>query len=134
MFKLSKKTEYAILALQYMMSKAHKNVVTVREIADFHNISQTLLAKILQVLARKQIIESVQGSQGGYTLVQNAKKISLAKIMEAIEGPIHITDCHYDTSCCERTYNCTLRDRLVPVQKGLVQHLNNITLVDFIKE
>jgi len=134
MFKLSKKTEYAILALQYMMGKTHKNVVTVREIAEHHNISQTLLAKILQVLARKKIIESVQGSQGGYTLVQNAKKISLAKIMEAIEGPIHITDCHYDVSCCERTDNCTLRDRLVPVQKGLVQHLNNITLADFIKE
>jgi len=134
MFKLSKKTEYAILALQYMMSNSFKNVVTVREIADFHNISQTLLAKILQILARQKIIESVQGSQGGYTLQQNAQQISLARIMEAIEGPIHITDCYLDTGCCIRTENCTLRDRLVPVQTGLVQHLNNITLADFIKE
>ena len=134
MFKLSKKTEYAILALQYMTSNPHKNVVTVREIADFHNISLTLLAKILQVLARKKIIESVQGSQGGYSLRQSAKKISLARIMEAIEGPIHITDCHHDANCCVRTDNCTLRERLVPVQIGLVQHLNNITLADFIKE
>ncbi|MBN2410478.1 Rrf2 family transcriptional regulator [candidate division KSB1 bacterium] len=122
------------MALQYMMSNADKNVVTVREVADFHNISQTLLAKILQALARGRIIESVQGSQGGYTLVQNVKKISLAKIMEAIEGPIHITDCYYDPSCCLRSNFCTLRERLAPVQKGLVQHLQNITMADFIKE
>ncbi len=134
MFKLSKKTEYAIVALQYIMGHADKNVVTVREIAEHHNISQTLLAKLLQILARERIIESVQGSQGGYTLVQNAKKISLAKIMEAIEGPIHITDCYVDVSCCERTDSCTLRKRLAPVQKGLVQHLQNITLADFVKE
>jgi len=134
MFKLSKKTEYGLLALQYMQHNAERNVATVREIAEFYNISQTLLAKIMQSLTRHKIIESVQGAQGGYALRQPANEISLAKVLEAIEGPIHITDCYQNNDCCVRKEHCTLRHRFTPLQNGIIDQLQTMTLAEFFKE
>ena len=83
MFKLSKKTEYGILALQHMAAMDNDRVSTVKEIAETHNIPHSLLAKICQQLAKSEIIISVQGSRGGYALGRDATKISLAAVMEA---------------------------------------------------
>ena len=133
MFKLSKKTEYGLLALQYMLMHS-RQVATVREIAEYHNISKTLLAKILQGLVKSDIVESVQGAQGGYSIKRDAGKISIAAVMEAIEGPVHITDCYYNDSCCDRYDVCSLKDRFVPLQNGIIQQLNNVSLAEFLKE
>ena len=71
MLKLNKKTEYGLLALQYMLARENSDVATVKEIAEHHKISQSLLAKILQSLARQKIIKSVQGARGGYSVVSS---------------------------------------------------------------
>ncbi len=133
MFKLSKKTEYGLLALQYLADRP-ENVATVREIAEFHNVSKTLLAKVLQMLAKKNIVESVQGAQGGYVIADNIDNITIARILEAIDGPIHITDCYDKESGCERTSDCTLKHRFVPIQKGIMQQLSSMSLAQFFKE
>jgi len=85
MFKFNKKTEYGILALQHMLSLKQDQVATVKEIAENYKIPQSLLAKILQQLSRKKIIQSVQGAKGGYVLKTDADDLSLAKVLEAIE-------------------------------------------------
>ena len=64
MFKLSKKTEYGILALQHMAGAEAGRVSTVKEMSEAFNISQPLLAKICQQLVKNNIIASVQGSRG----------------------------------------------------------------------
>ncbi len=134
MFKIGKKTGYGLLALQYMVKNGGQNVATVREIAGFYDISQTLLAKILQSLVRHKLIESVQGAQGGYILKHPAEEIALIQIMEAIEGPLHVTDCYNVDTCCSHLDRCTLRQKFAPVQDGIKEQLNRITLADFIKE
>jgi len=131
MFKLSKKTEYGILALQHMMYLDTDRVATVKEIAEQHNIPQSLLAKICQQLAKSKIIQSVQGSRGGYTLNLEPSDISLSAVMEAIEGPLHIVDCSLDHERCERNDNCTLKIGLNPLQQQLSTFLNNVTLASF---
>lgn len=131
MFKLSKKTEYGILALQHMMYMDDDHVSTVKEIAEQHNIPQPLLAKICQQLAKSKIIQSVQGSRGGYALNVPAEKISLAAVMEAIEGPLHIVDCNQDHHSCDRDDHCSLKIGLNPVQQQLSIFLNSVTLASF---
>lgn len=130
MFKLSKKIEYAILALQYIASLTDGRVATVKEIAEIKVIPQPLLAKILQQLAKKELIQSVQGSHGGYALSRNAKDITLAQMMEAIEGPINIIDCAVDDHLCERDESCTLKNSLNPLQQQLSSYLHSVTLAD----
>ncbi len=131
MFKLSKKTEYGILALQYMMFMDDGRVATVKEISEEHNIPQPLLAKICQQLAKSKIIHSVQGSRGGYALNMDASRISLAAVMEAIEGPIHLVDCNSGQHGCERDETCTLKIGLNSIEFQLSNFLQNITLKDF---
>ncbi len=130
MFKLSKKTEYGILALQHMAS-LNGNRATVKEIAERHNVPQSLLAKILQQLAKSKIIESVQGSRGGYALSRDASEISLAQVLEAIEGPLSIVECNLDHHNCDRDDFCTLKDSLNPIQQHLSTYLASVTLSDF---
>ncbi len=130
MFKLSKKTEYSIIALQYLI-KREAQMATVKEIAEKCKIPQPLLAKLLQLLARKQILRSVQGVNGGYRLDQPAAKISVADVLEAVEGPLRMTACGSSSVRCERLSFCDLRQRLAPVQKELITYLQKISLLDF---
>ena len=131
MFKLSKKIEYSILALQHMMVMDDDHIATVKEISERHSIPQSLLAKICQQLAKSKIIQSVQGSRGGYALNMEASEISLASVMEAIEGPLHIVDCNHDHHTCDRDKGCTLKTGLDPVQQQLSIFLNSVTLASF---
>ncbi len=131
MFKLSKKTEYGILALQHMMTIDDDHVSTVKEIAEQYDISQSLLAKICQQLAKSKIIQSVQGSRGGYALNMDPTAITLAAVMEAIEGPLHIVDCNQDHHSCDRDDNCSLKIGFSPVQQQLSTFLNSVTLASF---
>ncbi|MBN1479048.1 Rrf2 family transcriptional regulator [candidate division KSB1 bacterium] len=131
MFKLSKKTEYGILALQHMMRLDENCVATVKEIAEQHDIPQSLLAKICQQLAKSKIIQSVQGSRGGYTLNKQPSDISLAAVLEAIEGPIHIVDCTLAHHSCKRDDNCSLKMSLDPIEQQLSIFLKSVTLASF---
>jgi Rrf2 family protein len=130
MFKLSKKTEYALLALQYIASLESGRVATVKEIAENKMIPQPLLAKILQQLVKSELIQSVQGSHGGYALSRSAGDITLAQMMEAIEGPLTIIDCADDHHLCERDETCTLKSSLNPLQQQLSGYLHRVTLAD----
>ena len=130
MFRLSKKTEYAILALQYIASLPKERVATVKKIAEHQTIPQPLLAKILQQLAKHRLITSVQGARGGYTLGRRAEEITLAQMMEAIEGPLNIIDCTIEEHLCERDESCTLRSSLSPLQQQLSDYLRSVTLAD----
>jgi len=132
MFKLSKKTEYGILALQHMATMDDGRITTVKEIAEAYNIPNPLLAKICQQLAKSEIIKSVQGSRGGYALGRDAREISLAAVMEAIEGPIHIVDCNFEHHNCDRDPDCTLKTGLGTIEIQMANFLNNITLQDFV--
>ncbi|NIA28556.1 MAG: Rrf2 family transcriptional regulator [Actinobacteria bacterium] len=130
MFRISKKTEYGILAVQYICSTEADRAATVREIAEKHKISQTLLAKILQQLARENIIRSVQGPRGGYIMNGNAGKVSLADVFEAIEGPLHLTECDLDDQSCSRYEDCTLRDGFAPIQQQVAVFFRNVLVKD----
>ncbi len=130
MFRLSKKTEYGILALQYILARQDNQSATVREISEKHRISQTLLAKILQKLAKAQIIRSVQGARGGYVMQGDANSISLKDIFEAIEGPIHLTECDFNDKCCDRYNFCSLKDSFVPINQQITGFFENISLAD----
>ena len=76
---------------------AQVRVVNTKEIAEEHFMPVELLAKVLQTLARHQIIESHHnGPKGGYVLGRAPKDITIAQVLEAIEGPLGITDCYHE--------------------------------------
>lgn len=137
MLKISKKADYGLMALQYIASvqfgdvtSAH--VVNTKEIAEEYNIPVELLAKVLQTLARSGLVESHNGPKGGYLLAKPARDITIAQVLETIEGPLGIMDCSHekDGDLCMQREHCTIRTPLLKVQDSIFQLLSNMTLQD----
>ena len=141
MLKLSKKADYALMALQYMASVQFSDLTKVRmvntkEIAEEHHIPVELLAKVLQALAKQEIIESHNGPKGGYILGREPKGISIADVLEALEGPLGIADCYHenDHGLCEQLDRCNIRTPLLKVQESIYQLLNSMTIEDMMSD
>jgi Rrf2 family protein len=139
MLKFSKKADYGLMAVQYIASVQFGDlqkarVVNTKEIAEEYHIPVELLAKVLQTLARQGIVESQNGPKGGYLLARNAREITIAQVLEAIEGPLGITDCHQEqedkTMSCSCFNHCNIRTPLLKVQDSIYQLLNNMTVAD----
>jgi len=129
MLKLSKKTEYALIALLDLGERNNLNVVTTKEMAEQYNIPYDILGKVLQVLSKKEIIRSVQGVKGGYMMMRPLKEISLQQVIEAVDGPISLTSCISSGHlACQQHPNCTIRTPIVLIQNDLNDYFKGISL------
>ncbi len=134
MVRLSKRVEYGLIAIRYIALHTNGDVVTAKEIADKHHIPYELLAKVLQRLARAGLIASQQGVRGGYTLAKNPAEVSIAMIINAIEGtPPAIAQCMAEgPESCEVFKNCTIISPLTKVQANIDQAFKSMTLAQIV--
>src|SRR5215203_526364 len=113
MLRLSKKADYALIAMKHL---AHKDTgatsSSAREIAEHYDIPIELMAKVLQRLVRTGLLISTQGTRGGYTLNRPAASISVADVIQAIDGPLTVTACSTEKNSCEQYTRCSIRDPL----------------------
>jgi Rrf2 family protein len=119
MLKLSKKTEYAFMAVKYMALKNGGNASTAREISDKYNIPFEFVAKVLQKLSKKKLIDSFQGVKGGYLLAKHPSEIALLDVILAMEPHYKLTKCmknEGDYHDCSHWDCCQIRDPLAKVQ------------------
>ncbi len=130
MLRLSKKTDYGLLALHYLAYEAPSGVASARAIASRYDIPVELLAKVLQHLARLGFVAAHKGAHGGYKLARTAATISLADIVEAIDGPLAITACGRNDEPCGQFDACTVRDPLWRVKDRILTVLQTTTLAE----
>lgn len=135
MLKISKKSEYGIIALKHLLNQPAGEFSRARDIAQFYNIPGEVLAKILQVLARRGIVKSIQGARGGYVLAKDGNAIKLSDIIECIEGPVGLVDCVGQSDCdCVQYSNCNISDPFRIIQKQFMIFLSGISLADIDNE
>lgn len=133
MLRLSKRVEYALLAVQVMAAEPH-SLVSAKDVADRFGISFTLVAKVLQQLALAGYVQSIRGANGGYRLTHPADRISIANIIEAIEGkPSAIVDCHdsHDHDCAAVSC-CTIRQPLGILQERISATFASMTIAELV--
>ncbi len=136
MLRLTKKTEYAIIAIKHIInqSKNRSNgdiVVSAAEISERFNIPRGILGKVLQQLARHELIRSIQGVSGGYTLAKAPEEISLRDIVNVIEGPLAMVECSaLAGDDCSQLDKCNIQSPILSIQRRLTQYFENITLAD----
>ncbi|NUO81730.1 Rrf2 family transcriptional regulator [candidate division KSB1 bacterium] len=137
MFKLSRKSEYGLIALKYMQNLEAGKLCTAREIAARFKIPEPVMAKILQKLVKSGIVASIQGAYGGYVLAMTPAQITMTKVVEAIEGPFGIVDCVVSGNECECTqYSegvCNIEEPFTQIQTQFKNFLNGISLADLSK-
>lgn len=129
MLKLSRKTEYALMALRHLRGKSAAELASSKEIAGTYNIPGELLAKTLQHLAREGIVETVQGPRGGYRLKADLSKVRLSDFIELLEGPVALTDCSIDKDC-DQIGTCTIRTPIHRINDTMINVFSGLTLAE----
>lgn len=127
MLKLSKKIDYGLLAINYMATHEEHEITNTKQIAEEYNIPVELLAKVLQRLAKKGLVASQNGPKGGYALAKPPDNITVADVVEAIEGPIRIADCYKDDRCLQMG-RCSIRSPIEKIQASIIRLLHGMTL------
>jgi Rrf2 family protein len=127
---LSKTCEYAIRASIFIATQSYLNKrVTIKEIAKNIDSPQSFTAKILQILAKKEIVNSIKGIGGGFEIPKDyIKKISLAQIVIAIDGEAIFTSCGLGLNHCSEERPCPLFNKFKGIRKELVFMLENTNL------
>jgi len=135
MFQLSKKVEYALIALRFMASGGKGRVYTTKEIADKNQLSYELLAKIMQKLTRKGFVSSQQGVHGGYLLARDAGEVKISAVINAIEekNTVTIIQCEASTpEDCNIYTSCTIKDPLVKLQNSIKKVFDELTILEMV--
>ena len=133
MLRISKKVEYALMALKFICNSENK-LVTAREISDTNHIPYELLSKILQKLKSEEILNSNQGINGGYSLNKKPEEIPLYRLMTVIDGDTAIAECLYEVNArdCSHNGNCTIKSPVEKLQKEVEELFKSKTISDFV--
>jgi Rrf2 family protein len=97
-------------------------------IAENHGISRKYLHAILTLLKSAGYIRSVRGTGGGYVLTRDPSDVTVVEIVEALEGPLAITECVNEEMTCDRSEDCVTRVVWRELSEAVRQVLSGITL------
>ncbi len=129
MMRVNKVSEYGILALGYIGGQV--KAVSARQVSEGLQIPYEITAKTLQKLKDAGFVNSTKGTNGGYILVSPLSQISFAQIVDAIEGPIGITECMSDgpqAKICSRHESCELKSGMKKVNQRVRELLESVKL------
>ncbi|MGM0517162.1 MAG: SUF system Fe-S cluster assembly regulator [Pseudomonadota bacterium] len=134
MLKISRLSDYAIVLLTALAGDAKSGTgqrrANARALAEETGISMPTVGKLLKLLHGEGIVYSRQGRAGGYFLARPAEAISLAEIIEAIDGPIAMTDCFRPDHDCAMQGDCAVRPHWEAINRGVHALLDATTLAD----
>jgi Rrf2 family protein len=135
MLRLSKKSDYALMAMKHLAIRPQgAEASSAREISEAYAIPLELLAKVLQRLVRAKLLLSVQGTRGGYRLARPAAAVSVADVIQAVDGPVTVTACSPDDHACEQYGTCSIRDPLWKIKSRIVEALTTVSVAELAAE
>jgi Rrf2 family protein len=134
MFKLSKKADYGLIAVKHLAAHRDAHACSANEISEEYGISTTLMAKVLQKLARHGVVVAKHGSSGGYQLAKDPGQITALDVISAIDGPVLITSCVTSHGNCDATNRCSVREPLRRVNESILQVLSTVTISQMSEE
>jgi len=129
MLRLTKRTEYALIALRHMAQGEVSSLSTAAAIASAYDLPRELLAKALQQMAKSGYLEPVQGPKGGYQLKQKLDEISLMDFLVEMEGQLALVTC-LDEGACSILETCIIKSPVDQLNHRLQAFLRTVTLSD----
>lgn len=127
--EITRETDYAIRCVLHL-SESPNDVIMVDEIAKAKSIPKSFLSKILQKLAKANIVKSYRGVKGGFQIAKAPREINLLDVIEAIEGPVAMNRCAVDKKVCSLICNCVVHPIWVDLRKDVEKKLRR---TDFAK-
>ena len=134
MIRLSKSTDYALMALADLALLPEGQTVSARRVAESHNLPPELAAKVLQGLKKSGIVETRQGIRGGYRLARAPEEIPITDVIESVEGPLALVECMLEDGNCNLTSTCCVRTPLTRVHERVLATLADLTLAQIVAD
>ena len=130
MLRLNRLTDYAVVVMS-QMTRNPEALRTAPQIAQDTGVPLPTVAKLLNALAHERLITSHRGAAGGYSLNRPAGQITVAEIIQALEGPIALTACvDGQTGGCDVESLCPMRGNWDKVNRAIQGALAGVTLAD----
>jgi FeS assembly SUF system regulator len=129
MLRVTKLTDYATVVLS-TLADAPERIHSASELAERARLELPTVSKLLKTLTQAGLVESFRGSNGGYRLAKPAQHISLIQIVEAIEGPLGMTECSGEHSNCEREMHCGVRSKWLRINDVVADALRGVSLAE----
>ncbi len=131
----SKTCEYSIRAMIFVAQKSKDgNKVGIKEIARGIDSPEHFIAKILQELSRKGLLQSLKGPNGGFYLDRNAFEHTLADIVRMVDGDKLFTGCGLGLKECSELHPCPIHHEFKSLRKGIQSMLEKAKLAEFTDE
>ena len=127
MLRMSRLTDYGTVVLACMAGEPG-GLYSATDVATRVSLSPPTVSKILKLMSRAGLVNSVRGAQGGYTLSRAPHTITAAQIIDALEGPVALTECSTDDGHCELEAVCNVGGAWQKINVAIRRALEDITL------
>ena len=132
MLRISKLTDYGTVLLAHLAAKQDA-VCSAADVANATGIAVPTVSKLFKSLGRSGLVTSTRGSNGGYQLARDPRDISAADIIDALEGPVSITECSASDSQCEHEGVCSVGGAWQKVNIAIRRALDDVSLSDLLR-
>lgn len=141
MLTLTRRTDYALVALARLAAvppaSEAPSVLSARQIGQQYGIPVSLLMNVLKDLVKGGLVRSARGARGGYSLARPAAQITIAHVVESLEGPVRFTPCcgeEEEVACkeCQLVPKCPITDSVRVLNGRIHEFLTEMTLADLV--
>ncbi len=132
MLRISKLTDYGTVVLAELAGRGD-SVCSAKDVAVATGIAPPTVSKLLKLLSKAEIVTSTRGANGGYRLSRGPAAISAAAIIDALEGPVSITECSASDSNCDFESTCNVGSAWQRINVAIRRALDDVTLEDLLK-
>lgn len=132
MLRVTRLTDYATVVLTVLAAEPDR-VLSAAELAERASLEPPTVSKVLKPLAQAGLLEAFRGAHGGYRLSRPAAEISLIAIVEAMEGPLAMTECSLDDASCGIASQCGARANWRRINDIVADALGRVTLAQMLE-
>ncbi len=132
MLRISRLTDYGTVVLAHL-ARDDADLISAAEVANATGIALPTVSKLLKSLAKADLVNSTRGSHGGYQLARDAREISAADVIDALEGPVSITECSAIDSHCDFEDSCNVGGAWQRINVAIRRALDDISLADLLR-
>ncbi|MCX7122437.1 MAG: SUF system Fe-S cluster assembly regulator [Gammaproteobacteria bacterium] len=128
MIRISKLADYACVLMVSLMHSI--DPLSAMELSDKTAIHLPTVKKLLKLLSKNQMVSASRGALGGYQILGDVLKITVLDLVEAVDGPIAMTDCSHPLKQCGMTQHCGNRQHWRLINKTVRESLKGLSLQD----
>jgi len=132
MLRISKLTDYGTVVLAHLANEP-RMVRSAADVAAATGIALPTVSKLLKLLARAELVSSTRGANGGYQLSRDPLQISAADVIDALEGPVSITECSAADSHCNFEMVCSVGGSWRRINSAIRHALQDVSLLDLLR-